>query len=104
MFRTTSLIAGLVLSVVAGSNHAHAAQPNPSCTDRDSAVTHLARKYQEKPVALGLASNGSVIEVLTNDGGATWSIIVTMPDGTACMIASGEYWQPVLPVQAGSRI
>ncbi len=104
MFRTKSLFAGLVLSVVAGSNFSQAAQPNAPCTDRESAVTHLSKKFQEKPVALGLASNGGVIEVLTNDGGDTWSIIVTMPDGTACMIAAGEHWESAQPAKAGSRI
>ena len=104
MFRTNSLFAGLVLSVVAGSNFANAAQPNPSCTDRESAVSHLAQKYREKPVALGLASNGGIIEVLTNDAGSIWSIIVTMPDGTACMIATGEHWEPVQALKAGSPI
>ena len=30
---------------------------------------------------MGLASSGSVVEVLTNEKGASWSIIVTMPTG-----------------------
>ncbi|MDG2270583.1 MAG: hypothetical protein P8M28_09250 [Alphaproteobacteria bacterium] len=102
MYRTKCLMAGLVLSVVAGGNVTHAAQPNPSCTDRNAAVTHLAKKYQEQPVAIGLASNGGVFEVLTNDAGSTWSIIVTMSDGTSCMVAAGEHWEPVETNQAGS--
>jgi hypothetical protein len=103
MYRTKCLLAGLVLSVVADGNVTHAAQPHPSCTDRTAAVTHLAKKYKEQPVAIGLASNGSIFEVLTNDAGSTWSIIVTMPDGTSCMIAAGEHWEPVEAIQTGSR-
>ncbi len=45
-------------------------------------ITHGdSRPYQEQPVAMGLASSGSVVEVLTNEKGASWSIIVTMPTG-----------------------
>lgn len=104
MFRTKRLFAGLVLSVVAGSSIAEAAQPNHSCTDRNSALSHLSKKFREEPVAIGLASNGGVVEVLTNNAGTTWSIIITMPDGTACMVAAGEHWEPVQPIKAGSRI
>ncbi|MDA0786882.1 MAG: hypothetical protein O3B37_11405 [Proteobacteria bacterium] len=104
MFGTKSLFAGLVLSVVAGSNFAEAAQPNHSCTDRTSALTHLSKKYSEEPVAIGLASNGGVVEVLTDSAGSTWSIIITMPDGMACIVASGEHWEPLQPIKAGARI
>jgi len=104
MFRTKSLFAGLVLSVVAGSNIAEAAQPNHACTDRTSALTHLSKKFSEEPVAIGLANNGGVVEVLTDTAGSTWSIIITMPDGLACIVAAGEHWEPLLPVKAGSRI
>lgn len=104
MFGTKSLFAGLVLSVVAGSNIAEAAQPNHACTDRASALTHLSKKFSEEPVAIGLANNGGVVEVLTDTGGSTWSIIITMPNGLACIVAAGEHWEPLLPVKAGSRI
>jgi hypothetical protein len=90
MSGTKCLMAGLVLSVVAGSNAAHATPLNPSCTNRDAVVTHLSKTYQEQPVAIGLASNGGVFEVLTNNAGTSWSIIVTMPDGTSCMVAPGN--------------
>lgn len=103
-FGTQSLFAGLVLSVVAGSNIAEAAQPSHSCTDRTSALTHLAKKYSEAPVAIGLASNGGVVEVLSEPAGSTWSIIITIPHGMACIVVSGEHWEPLFPIKAGSKI
>jgi hypothetical protein len=103
MLRTKGLLAGLVLSVVATSNIAQAAQPNTQCTDRASALNHLSKKFSEAPVAVGLASNGGVIEVLTDAAGATWSIIITMLDGMACIIAAGEHWEPLSPIKAGTR-
>ena len=102
MLRTNSVIAGLVLSVVASSGNAIAAQPNQTnCTDRSSALKHLSNAYQEKPVAMGLASSGGVVEVLTNEQGTSWSIIVTMPSGVTCLVAAGEGWEAVTPVEAG---
>jgi hypothetical protein len=38
--------------------------------------------YAEAPIALGKASNGGLIEVFTSNSGATFTIIITMPDGS----------------------
>jgi len=64
------------------------------CSDRAKFLDHLARGYQEAPAAMGLASNGAVLEVLTSESG-TWTIILTMPTGTSCVVASGEAWEKV---------
>ncbi len=68
----------------------------PPCPDRGTVVDHLGRKYAEAPVAMGWSSGG-VVEVLTSKDGATWTIIVTAPDGTACLVAAGEAWVVVVP-------
>ena len=65
---------------------------------RWSGETHIT-----VPSTVGLASNGGVIEVLIDAAGATWSIIITMPDGMACMIAVGEHWEPLSAIKAGTR-
>ena len=103
MLRTNSVIAGLVLSVVAVSGNAAVAQQTAqnSCTDRGTAVSHLSKNYQEEPVAMGLASSGGVVEVLTDDKGSSWSIIVTMPTGVTCLVASGENWEALQPIISG---
>ncbi len=105
MFRTYSIIAGLVLSVVASSGNALADQPNQTnCTDRSSALSHLSKTYREQPVAMGLASSGGIVEVLTNDKGSSWSIIVTMPSGVTCLVAAGEGWEALQPVASGKHL
>ena len=104
MFRAKHLLTGLALSVAANTNIAQATPPKDAFTDRDSAVSHLSSAYRERTVALGLASNGGVLEILTNEAGTTWSIIVTTPDGVSCMVATGEHWEPVQPIKTGSRI
>ena len=103
MLRTNSIIAGLVLSVIAmSSGNAVAAQHSQSnCTDRSSALSHLSKAYQEQPVAMGLASSGGVVEVLTDGKGSSWSIIVTLPSGVTCLVAAGEDWEALQPVIQG---
>jgi hypothetical protein len=42
--------------------------------------------------------------VLTSDDGATWTIIVSMPNGMSCLLAAGEDWQVVQQVAQGPQI
>ncbi len=60
------------------------------CGGRADVIKSLLERYDEKPVSMGIANNGGVLEVLV--GGNTWTIIITMPNGTACLIAAGEDW------------
>ncbi len=39
------------------------------CTARNEVLGHLDNKYSEAPVAMGLANNGGVIEVLSSGTG-----------------------------------
>lgn len=83
---------GLMLSLPV-----QAQQVQSLCTERSEVLGHLATKYSEAPVAMGLANNGGVIEVLTSGSGTSWTIIITMPNGVSCMLAAGESWES-LPV------
>ncbi len=62
------------------------------CSDRASFLEQLNGRYQENPVGLGLASSGAVLEILASKGGI-WTILVTQPNGTSCVVATGEAWQ-----------
>jgi len=64
----------------------------PICGDRDSLMVQLEKKYSEQPKSMGLAANGSVVEVLTANTG-TWTIMITNPQGITCLIAAGEHWE-----------
>ena len=94
-------LAFLTLAVLIGaafSLPAHAQQP---CGERQKAIDYLADKHNETPTEMGLASNGSVLEVISSESGS-WTIIVTRPDGVSCMIASGQSWERLEPVILGS--
>ena len=69
------------------------AAAQPQCTFHDKALKHLAERYQETPVAAGMTNSGVLVEVLATSDGGTWSIIVTRPDGWACLVAAGEGWR-----------
>ncbi len=86
------LIVGFIfgLGMILMSN---AAAAQSVCGPRNEVVDQLAKKYQELPVAIGVTSLGGLVEVLTSGDGSTWTIIVSLPDGTACMVAAGEGWR-----------
>ncbi len=83
---------------------AAAAQSQSACNPRDNVVGHLAKKYGEAPVAIGVTNKGALIEVLTTSDGSTWTIIVSMPNGTSCLVAAGEGWRTkaLSPIDSGA--
>lgn len=70
------------------------AQETAPCVKRADFLSHLSSNYDEAPIALGLTASGRVLEVVASEGGS-WTIIVTMPNGVSCGIASGEHWELV---------
>lgn len=82
-----------------------AAQPfDVICAERDALTTSLSREYSEAPKAVGLASNGSVVELLTSRDGRTWTLLMTRPDGTSCVVAAGEAWDQLPQVASGDPL
>jgi hypothetical protein len=63
------------------------------CDQRASVIGRLAEKYGEAPVAIGVTTAGALVEVLATGDGGTWTIIVSNPNGTSCLIAAGEGWR-----------
>ena len=63
------------------------------CDQRARVIGHLAQKYKEAPVAIGVTSTGGMVEVLSTGDGGTWTIILSNPNGTSCLVAAGEGWR-----------
>ena len=72
------------------------------CGERRVVVENLEKTYSEAPVSIGLASNGSVIEVLASPSGS-FTIILTRPNGVACVMAAGENWENLPKRLAGAQ-
>jgi hypothetical protein len=85
--------------LLAGSAVPAAAQE--ICGARADLLKELTQRYSEAPVAVGLANSGALVEILTNDNGATWSIMVSQPNGTSCLVAAGKEWQALKPDVTG---
>ncbi len=74
-----------------------------ACAPRTDLARALSRQHAEAPVALGLASNGNLMEVFASNLGETWTLVMSMPNGLSCVVAAGEGWTPRLP-QVASEI
>ncbi len=98
IFSTILLIVVILLGValISRPNAAEA-----TGTPRDAVVKFLGERHAEAPVAYGLASNGGLIEVFTTADGATWTMVLTMPNGMSVVVASGEAWIRRPPVAVG---
>jgi hypothetical protein len=83
-----SLVFGSALVLVSAS-----ALAAPQCNTRETVLDLLSEKYSEAPIAVGVANNGGLVEVLSTGDGETWSIIITSPKGMSCLVAAGEGWR-----------
>jgi hypothetical protein len=92
-------LGGLLIGSTASPVLAQATSPL-ICDARDKVVSTLGTDYSESPVSMGLARNGTVIEVFTSVEG-TWTIIMTQPVGISCLVASGNYWESLPKPIAG---
>jgi len=66
------------------------AQGNRNCAPRPVVLERLAEGYGETRQSIGLGTQGAVVEVFASDETGSWTIIVTMPTGMTCLMASGQ--------------
>ena len=59
------------------------------CGEHQMLVSLLDERYQERQRSLGVNSDGDLIEVYASDDGE-WTLLATMPDGGACIVAEGK--------------
>ena len=83
--------AAIAAGVLIGS-HVVNAQTSPPCGPRPVIVEQLARDFNEHVVSRGLASNGTMLELLVSPRG-TWTMLISLPNGNSCFGAAGEMWE-----------
>ena len=96
MYRFSLLFTSVV--VVLWSVPVQARQQPPPCANRADFLNHLSANYKEAPVAMGLTANGGLLEVVASADGS-WTIIVTMPNGMSCGVASGMSWESTAEIK-----
>lgn len=109
-----AVLAGAALfaytALPAGENSA-AAEPQVAssverylCDERTSVVNELTHNFQEKPVAVGLQGNGTLLEVFASNETGSWTILVTLPTGVTCLTLVGDSFEMLPPQPDGPRV
>lgn len=89
--RLNGLLLGLVGLVLA-------AQPGsaaPQCGPRAALLAELSTRYNETRRGIGIGANNQVMELFASSESGSWTITVTLPEGTTCLIASGQNFEAI---------
>jgi len=73
------------------TQNAHA--ETTGCAERALVVERLQDRFGESRQSIGLGQNNAVVEVFASAQTGTWTIIVTLPSGLSCLVASGESYE-----------
>ena len=84
----TTLVVVLLLGSIPSPGMA---QSQMACEARDKITKTLKSDYAEMPISAGLDNAGRMIEVFASNEGS-WTILLTMPTGVSCLLATGESW------------
>ena len=87
---TAAILAAFLLAPPASAQRA------VPCAPRGEFVEHLRVNYGEVPVAMGIAGNGALIEVLAAPSGS-WTYLLTAPGRLTCGFVSGAAWEVLTP-------
>jgi len=82
-----------ILTITLTANAAHAA----NCAERDKVVSKLTSGYGETFAGGGMQNENRIYEVWFSEDKGTWTILMTRPDGSTCVMASGTHWREGLP-------
>ena len=84
MLKTLLLVSAITLV----ANGAQAA----ICGPHEKIVATLHKQYEELPTAVGISNSGRLLEILVHRDGASWTVLLTSPEGVSCVIDAGESW------------
>ena len=84
----------LVLGLISTQSHAQMV-----CGERDNIIAQLAKKYGETQQSVGFQRGRGVVEVFASVDTGSWTILVTDPRGTSCLMAAGEAFELVEQVK-----
>ncbi|MEQ3625863.1 MAG: hypothetical protein ABNH26_08150 [Celeribacter sp.] len=90
LFATTGLVALAAADVTHAQN---VFSPNANCAAREAVLARLANGYGETRQSVGLGSDQALVETYANDESGSWTITVTLPDGTTCLLAAGQAYE-----------
>lgn len=95
-----AMVGAAIPALVAAAPAANAEQV---CGKRAEIVSRLENGYQEFNSAMGMSTNGGLVELFTSEKG-TWTLMLTHPDGVSCLIAAGENWEAFNGAKPASQV
>ena len=102
--RVASFVGVVLLAIGPAAPPAGAETTEPTvalpCHDYARIVETLEKRYGEAPQALGLQSNGHLLQVFISAAGS-WTILTVAPSGIGCIVAAGRSWQTRPPAPLG---
>ena len=69
---------------------APAAAQGTTCLSRSDMVSALTDTYGETVQMIGSSRGGQLVVEMWGRPGGSWTVVVTSPDGVACILAAGE--------------
>ena len=87
------VLVGLFFAVIGPVAYSEAQSAN--CGPHDVVVARLATGYGESRRSVALGANNTVVETFVSEASGSWTITVTTPNGTTCLVASGQSYQAV---------
>lgn len=82
-------LAGFIGAIVALPPPASA---QTACAPRGDIVEKLKDKYGEVQRGMGLGGTTAIVEIWSSEKTGTWTIVMTRPNGTTCILAAGDNW------------
>ena len=90
-------IGALTTAVMLAATAPAAADANAArCGDRERVVAYLEKEWGETQRAFGIAGDRQLLELFASEGGS-WTILLTSPRGSTCLMAAGRAFQAVEP-------
>ncbi len=103
--RQLTVVIAMLFITLLPTDQVAEAQTMPRCTTRADMLAYLAKTHGERPVAIGLTSNGVLMEVLAHPDGRSCSVLSTALQGgvrVSCLQLAGEAFR-MLPAQSERR-
>lgn len=66
-----------------------------NCGLRETIITYLQEKYSETLNIVMIGQKGEVYEIWANDESSTFTVLMNIPGGFTCVMASGDYYEEV---------
>lgn len=77
-----------------------ASMAQTNCAPRATIVERLASKYQETMIGGGLQNATTLLEIWTSETTGSFTVLMTRPDGTSCVVSSGQNWNSIIEAKA----